>query len=49
MSEMKRLLAKLTAFIPVLAMVAGIASLNSACIMIYHQPEISTSLDKYRK
>ena len=46
---MKRLIAKLSAFIPALAMVAGIASLNSACIMIFHQPEVSTSLDKYRK
>lgn len=46
---MKKLFAKLTALIPVLAMVAGVVSLNSACIIIYHQPEVSTSLDKYRK
>lgn len=46
---MKKILTKLASLLPALAMIAGIASLNSACSLIYHQPEVPSSLDKYRK
>ncbi len=46
---MKKMIMKLAAVIPALAFVAGIVSLNSACILTYHQPEIPSSLDNYRK
>ncbi len=46
---MKKILTKLAALIPTLAMIVGIASLNSACSLTYHQTEVPSSLDKYRK
>ncbi len=46
---MKKILTKLASILPALAMIVGVASLNSACSLTYHQPEVPTSLDKYRK
>ena len=46
---MKKLVNKFSTLIPALAFVFGVLALNSACLASYHQPEISPSLDEYRK
>ena len=46
---MGKMMSKLLKLIPALAIITGIAALNSACIMIFHQPEISDELNQYRK
>lgn len=42
------LIMKISKLLPALALIAGIASLNSACFTIYHQPEVPSALDSYR-
>ena len=49
MKTLKKLSNKLWAYLPAFAMVVGVMALNSACGYTYHQPEISSSLDEYRK
>jgi len=46
---MKNTIFKLATMLSAFAMVIGISALSSACIMTYHQPEIPSSLDAYRK
>lgn len=46
---MKKLMAKFQTILPAFALLLGVAALNSACVATYHQPEISSSLDEYRK
>ena len=46
---MKKIIKKVSAWIPAFAFVLGVFALNSACLATYHQPEISSSLDEYRK
>lgn len=49
MKNVKKISNKLWAILPTFAMIVGVMALNSACGYTYHQPEISSSLDKYRK
>lgn len=49
MKKLKALVLKMSAILPALAFVTGVASLNSACLLLYHQPEISPALDEYRR
>lgn len=49
MKNFKNWASKIAAILPALAFVVGVTSLNSACLLVYHQPEISPSLDEYRK
>ncbi len=45
---MKKHLAKISAFLPALALIVGILSTNSACYSLYYQPEVPSGFDKYR-
>lgn len=49
MKKFKHLMFKMSAILPALAFFVGVASLNSACLLLYHQPEISPALDEYRR
>lgn len=46
---MKRIIKKLSALLPALALLAGIGTLNSACYLYYYQPEVPEEMDAYRK
>ena len=46
---MKKLFIKLQTILPAVALFLGVAALNSACVATYHQPEVPSSLDTYRK
>lgn len=46
---MKNLATKISKIVPTLALVMGMFALNSICITSYHQPEIPSSLNKYRR
>lgn len=46
---MKKLSKKLYSVLPALALMVGVFALNSVCLSAYHQPEISSSLDAYRR
>lgn len=43
------LMAKFSALIPALALFISIATTESACITFYHQSEVPSELDEYRK
>lgn len=45
---MKNYLAKISDFLPALALIVGILSTNSVCYSLYYQPEVPSGLDKYR-
>ncbi len=49
MKKLKALASKLASVLPALALVLGVATLNSACFIAYYQPEVSSDLDAYRK
>lgn len=48
-SRIAKIATKMLGILPALALVASIASLNSACFTVYHQPEVPSALDSYRK
>lgn len=48
-TKFAKLIQKFAMALPALAFVASIASLNSACYSVYHQPETPAALDAYRK
>lgn len=48
-NRFSKIAAKALAILPALALVASITSLNSACFTVYHQPEVPSALDSYRK
>jgi len=43
------ILRKAMSVLPAIALFIGVASLNSACLTLYHQPETPSELDEYRK
>lgn len=45
---MKKIIMKIATFLPAIAFVASIVSLNSACYTCFHQPEVPSALDSYR-
>ena len=47
--NMKKLIKKLSALLPALALLVGIGTLNSACLLYYYQPEVPEEMDAYRK
>lgn len=47
-NRLVKFIMKVSKFLPALALVASIASLNSACFSCYHQPEVPSALDSYR-
>jgi cyclic lactone autoinducer peptide len=49
MKNLKKLAFKLSGILPALAFLVGVVSLNSACLLTYHQPEVSSDLDEYRR
>lgn len=49
MKNIKNLVKKLSGFIPVVALLMGIITVNSACVTLYHQPETPDAMNKYRK
>jgi len=44
---MKKILVKISSILPALALVAAVASAQSACWFFYHQPDIPDALKKY--
>lgn len=46
---MKKFIGKISAIIPAFALILGVMALNSACLATYHQPEISSDLDEFRR
>lgn len=49
MKKVKNLAAKLSAFVPAIALLIGVMSANSACLIYYHQPEVPSGMDAYRR
>lgn len=49
MKILKNLVVKLAVLLPALALMAGVASVNSACFTFYHQPETPEEMNAYRK
>ena len=46
---MKKIITKLSALLPALALLVAIGTLNSACLLYYYQPEVPEEMDAYRK
>lgn len=46
---MKKLIKKLSALLPALALLVGMGTINSACFLYYYQPEVPEEMDTYRK
>lgn len=46
---MKKLIAKLSAILPALALLIGVMSANSACVTFFHQPKTPDAMDAYRR
>jgi len=46
---MKRLIAKLASTLPALALAVGIFAANSACSSFFHQTEVPSAMDAFRK
>ena len=44
---MRKLLSKLSSVLPAIALVAAVASAQSVCWFIYHQPDVPKALKKY--
>lgn len=49
MKKVKKLVAKLSAIVPAIALLIGIMSANSACLVYFHQPEVPSAMDAYRR
>lgn len=49
MKKMKSIVAKLSAIVPAMALLIGVMSANSACVIFYHQPEVPSGMDAYRR
>ncbi len=49
MKNIKKIVAKLSAFVPALALIMGIITVNSACVTLYHQPETPDAMNEYRR
>lgn len=47
-NNIAKIIMKISTFLPALALIASIASVNSACYTLYHQPKVPASLDSYR-
>ena len=47
--NMKKLIKKLSALLPALALLVGIGTLNSVCLLYYYQPEVPEEMDAYRR
>lgn len=45
---MKKLLNKLVYILPALAMIIGVSTMQSACVLHYYQPEVPSAMDKFR-
>ena len=46
---MKKLIKKLSALLPALALLVGIGTLNSACFLYYYQPAVPDDMEAYRR
>lgn len=49
MRNVKTAILKMGGTLASLALILGVSSLDSACVIWYHQPKIPQSMDKYRK
>lgn len=49
MKKFNKVALKLYGILPALAFLVGVVSLNSACLLTYHQPEVTPDLDEYRR
>ncbi len=49
MEKLKLLLAKYGKAVSALALMIGVASVNSACLAFYHQPKMPEAMNSYKK
>lgn len=47
-SRLTNIILKVSKILPALALFVSIASVNSACYTLFHQPEVPSALDSYR-
>ena len=46
---MKKIIAKVSALLPAIALLMGIITVNSACVTLFHQPETPDAMNEYRR
>ncbi len=46
---MKKIVMRIAPLLASLALFVGISSVNSPSVLIFHQPQVPTGLEKYRK
>ncbi len=49
MKKIKNFMAKYGVALSALALIVGTASVNSACILYYHQPKVPAAMNQYKK
>ena len=49
MKNIKKIVARMSAVVPALALIMGIIAANSACITFFHQPETPDAMNEYRR